>query len=398
MSKKIINKCECGDTFRTKSTMERHKRSGSCSENKKIKRIYKCKNPRCVCTYMRSDHLRRHMMTCKYKTEVNVGGNVEGNVGDAGKNNNGSVDGTQAKKSNLVTLHGDENTVTTQNITINNYNIVPFGTDGIDCLSMVEKIKIFSSRENPLEMIIFKVNLDPLKPEHHNYGYPDDHSGCGILFDGKQWKSERIGLFMQTLIETKQKDLMAIHDQIKDFLTDDKNKRIEVGLMNMGNVIHPRTMIDTRSKKLLVSHLKKHLYNNRTLVRAAIKKTKNDDKMRKNELKVKQKDEKMINEELKDKQKDDELTMIEDGKSTLRDGLTVTDIINIDNENEEKRIKRLALLKEMGIHMLIENEENIKDLKRIEELIETVTKIDDMRSLLLNMTRHIYFGSDFVFN
>ena len=58
------------------------------------------------------------------------------------------------------------NTDDNNNITIK-YNLFPFG-------------------KNPIEIIIIKVHLDPVKIDHHNVGYTDEHSGYGIIFDGKE--------------------------------------------------------------------------------------------------------------------------------------------------------------------------------------------------------------------
>jgi len=114
---------------------------------------------------------------------------------------------------------------------------------------------------------------EPTKLNHHNVGYTDEHSGFGFIYDGEQWLSERIDVIMEILLETKKKDLLKIHDEIKYFLSDDINKTIKGTLDNLNDKLHPRNKIDANSKRILIAHLKKHFCNNKHLVLDAKKHT-----------------------------------------------------------------------------------------------------------------------------
>jgi hypothetical protein len=179
--------------------------------------------------------------------------------------------------SNVKTNKNDTNQINTgsnNKFVIKQYNLLPFGKDGIDCLTTLEKIEIFFSEENPLKMIIEKVNLDPLKLNHHNVGYIDIHSGYGIIFDGDQWIIERIEVILEILLESKEKDLLKIYDELKDFLLDHANDNCKCVLNDINKIINPRNKIDAAAKRIFIGYLKKHLYNNRNLAIDAKKNTK----------------------------------------------------------------------------------------------------------------------------
>ena len=173
---------KCTKTFTKKyNYMKHNERKTPCSilnNNFRITKKHKCKN--CNKKINRKDNYKRHIEKCKKnisikKYNVNSGSNY------------GQI------------INGNNN-----NIIIKNYNLLPFGRDGIECLTTPEKIAIFSSDENPMEMIIIKVNLDPLKINHHNVGYTDEHSGFDIIFDGDEWLTERIEVILEILFESKE--------------------------------------------------------------------------------------------------------------------------------------------------------------------------------------------------
>lgn len=235
--------CEkCFHTFTRKSDYTRHmQRKTPCSYQEDIDNpmSYECK---CGKSFDRKDNFKRHLLTCK-KQNIKMSNNIN------------KIKGNQNK---IINNYGDVNN---NNIIIKNYNLYPFGKDGIDCLTLSDKISIFDSGESPMEMIVIKVNLDPIKLDHHNVGIPDLHSGYGIVYDGQKWRSERISLIMKTLLETKQDDLIKIYEQIKNFFSEDKHNEFKNKIEKLGNIRY----VDTQSMKLLINHLKKNLFNNRNL-------------------------------------------------------------------------------------------------------------------------------------
>ena len=224
----------------------------------------------------------------------------------------------------------------------------PFGKDGVDCLTTPEKIAIFSSDENPMEMIIVKVNLDVNKPNHHNVGIPDLHSGYGIIFDGDKWITERINVIMNVLLDSKEKDLLKIHGEIKDFLSEDVNKTIKDTLGDLNHNLNRGNHIDIKSKKTLIAHLKKHFYSNKNLVIEAKKHTMKELHINNNHNKF---------------------------KNILKDGVTIEDVDN-HIRNKKELENKINNLKEMCRDLL----KLSKEKKNIdEENYDIISKrIDDM--------------------
>jgi len=341
---------KCSKKFIRHGDYDRHlARKTPCTVTKNIDKkikIYKCKY--CDTTSNRIDVIDRHTKTCANNTmEINI------------KNNkNKNKNGTQ------VITTGNYN-----NITIKQYNLFPFGKDGIDCLTTPEKIAIFSSDENPMEMIIVKVNPDSVKINHHNVGYTDEHNGYGIIFDGDSWLTERIDVIMEILFESKEKDLLKIYNEIKDFLSDHDNNTIKNTLDDLNKKINPRNRIDVASKKNLIAHLKKHFYNNRNLVIEAKHQTENN-KTKSNNCKNKL-------------------------KNILKDGFTVEDvdkIIKLKKINDQK----IILKKEMAKDLLYKLDEinNIEKEPTI-KFIDQVTDINILKIIIRLLSKTYCFRNNF---
>ena len=239
----------------------------------------------------------------------------------------------QINKNNIKNnnIHGNNQIISGDNgkIIVKNYNLFPFGKDGVDCLSIPEKITIFSSDENPMEMIIVKVNLDINKPNHHNVGIKDLQSGYGIIFDGDKWLTERISAIMEVLLESKEKDLLKIHDEIKDFLSDDVNKSIKDTLNDLNHNLNRGNHIDIKSKKTLIAHLKKYFYNNRKLAIKFKKHTSNESITDKNSM-------------------NDDNNRFE---NILKKGCTIEDIENHIKNKKQKETK-INVLNDLCSHLL----------------------------------------------
>lgn len=176
------------------------------------------------------------------------------------------------KKCELYIGSIDNSKIDQENNTIINFELSSFGNDGIDCLSNSEKMAIFSSNENLIEMIVFKVNLDPIKINHHNIRIPDNKTGYGIYFNGNRWIMEKISVIMEILLDSKEKDLLKIYEEIKDFFSDNDNENINKQLQYINNVLRRGTEKDIYIKKNWIARLTKHLYNNRNLAIEAEKK------------------------------------------------------------------------------------------------------------------------------
>ena len=134
---------KCTKIFSRKGDYERHiARKTPCTFQKNMRRkpkILWCR--KCKKKFNRIDVYKKHENNCKNKQ---INNKIKQNI--IKKNiNNGQF------------INGDINGGNNQFI-IKNYKLLPFGKDGIECLTTPEKIAIFSSDENP--MIIIKVNLD----------------------------------------------------------------------------------------------------------------------------------------------------------------------------------------------------------------------------------------------
>lgn len=328
-------KCDtCFKVFTKKSTYERHiNRKNPCTfaENidSKIK-IHTCK--KCNKTFNRKDHFIRH-----YKTCTGINSNNQKNI----KNGRDII--------NSQIINGDNS-----KIIIKQYNLFPFSKDGTDCLSIPEKIAIFSSDENPMEMIIVKMNLDVNKPNHHNVGIPDLQSGYGIIFDGDKWITERINVIMEVMLDSKEKDLIKIHNEIKEFLSDDVNESIKDTLNDLNHKLNRGNHIDVKSKKTLIAHLKKHFYNNRNLALEAKKHTNKKLSVNNNNNKF---------------------------KNILREGCTIEDIEN-HIKNKKQLETKINVLRDLCIHLLNKsyNQNNI-DKKNYNLLLNRINELGDVTLL-----------------
>lgn len=344
----VSYKCNnCGKLFNKKFDMDRHiNAKNKCRKNNE-KNVNNNQPKRFICLacekiFGRKDSLIRHEKVCEIKTEHNI----------INKNENINTENNYGNQ-----FFGNIN----GNVIMNNYNLFTFGKDGIDCLTTPEKIAIFFSDENPMEMIIVKVNLDSKKKNHHNVGYTDQHSGYGIIFDGNKWLTERIDIILQILFESKEKDLLKIYDEIKDFLSDDLNGTIRNKLNDLSKAIEPRNKIDLDAKRNLIAHLKKHLYNNRNLALDAKLNT------------------------------DIEIIQIKkpnmyDG--ILKDGISISDI-DKSIRMKKKLSKKLDLRKEMALDLLNKLDSNKIDKTQYVLLVKMINNNSDME--IINVINRLLY-------
>jgi hypothetical protein len=216
----------------------------------------------CEKKFSRADALRRHYQSKKHKTnkvknkkKVNINSNQT-------KYLNKNI---KAKRD--VTIYNNSNNNN------NYYYISPFGKEEINKLTIIEKMSTLLSQENPIIEIILITNLNPDKPEYHNIGYTDLKSGYGIIFNGKTWERKEINTIINELLAAKKNDLFRIKLEINQYLSDEHKKIIEEKLRNVKDNVEPRLEHHVKSKGKLVTNLKTHFYNGRTIIQNAVTKS-----------------------------------------------------------------------------------------------------------------------------
>ena len=250
----------CKKHFYQKSRYNNHiKRAIPCLINKF--EIIENNNFYCeICdkSFDRSDVFKKHKLSelhiCKTKINTTI-------------NTNKSITANNNIKGDVNNMNGNGNVI------IKNYNLYPFAKDGIECLTIPEKVAIFTSEKNPYEMIIIKVNLNPINIDHHNVGIPDLHRSYGMIYNGEEWVTEKTIVILDVLLNSKKDDLLKIHKEIKHWLSDDINESINNTMKKMDNTLNAANPIQIKSKNTLTTHLKKYFYNNRDLALEAQKYT-----------------------------------------------------------------------------------------------------------------------------
>lgn len=267
----ICKRCE--STFDNKIAYVRHiNRKNKCRANKSgsktNKRIVQHYCDVCDKTYSRKDALLQHKKTKLHQNNIKK------------KNSNNKLANNKSKNGSIgaIGINGNKNKIQNKNTiiknqTINNYYVYPFTTESATKLSLHDKVALFSSKENPIVMIVVKTNLNPDYPAYHNVGYKDLNSRYGIIFNGNTWEKKDIQTIMNELLNSKRKDLLKIHEEISQYLSIEDNKNISNVLCDIENTIMPKIDRHTKSKKNLVANLKTHLYNNRNLLTESIKKS-----------------------------------------------------------------------------------------------------------------------------
>lgn len=110
-----------------------------------------------------------------------------------------------AKKTNKI------NTKTTKLVAL-----VPFGHEGINRLTIEDKIEIFFNYNNPVIGILKKTNLNPEFPQYHNIKMKEKQ-----IYDGKKWTETNDDGMALSMVACKHKDLVDIYNEIEEYLTDD---------------------------------------------------------------------------------------------------------------------------------------------------------------------------------
>ncbi len=349
-------KCKkCTAIFVRKGDYKRHMdRKTPCNIFKGMKKkpkIYQCRN--CNYKFNRKDGYDTHMNKCKKISQIQnnaIGDDnaigeiiVKGNSNNNNNNNNNNI----TNNKNIA-------------ITNNYYTITPFCQDGISNLSAQEKFNIFASKENPIITIIVKTNLNKDMPEHHNVGYTDLKSGYGYFFDGKRWQQKIIQQIMNELLESKQKDLIEMHDQIKKLLSDEINDDIKNKLDKIQDLVQPRLDIHVDDKNKLIKNMKTKFYNDRHLVLDAIKHTGNDLSNIENE---------------------------EDYSYMLKEGYTIQDAEILIKKTELKKKIALELL---NIYKSVEQ----KNFQSMKNMIDKTHDYEDLETIIRVLNKSIFLSDD----
>ena len=334
----IEYKCsKCDKSFNTKKDLNRHlNRRKSCDE---IISDFKCEH--CNKKYTRRYNLIRHMEEKHINSKTKNTNNGNNSIGD--KN---------------ISQNGDNNNV---NIT-NQYFLLPFGSYQLEKdLSIEDILAIFSSKCGAIEMIILKTHLNPKLPQYHNCGITDLHVSYGLIYDGASWIFKPITDIMHDLIENGQKKSLELYDKIKNFIQDDIREEIKNDLDDDKYLLYPRhdhDKNDRNAKRELVKHLKPNFYNQRGLVKTAIKNSgKEIIEIKKSET-----------------------------SNILKQGVTFQDI-EAHLKNDEHNKKKLSLKKELAMYILKEHN-NINDFKYFEIMekinkTNTIEHIDILTKLLI---------------
>jgi hypothetical protein len=254
----VVYTCNiCKKSFNKKYLYDKHVnkiRKCNPNENEEIINEFKCKI--CDKRFSRADTLKKHYETKKHNVNKEINKKINTNI--------------ITNKLEHSNIYAKKNVIVGNNNNINNYYISPFGQEEINKLSIIEKMSTLLSQENPIIEIILITNLNPDKPEYHNIGYTDLKSGYGIIFNGKTWERKEINTIINELLAAKKNDLFRIKLEINQYLSDEHKKIIEEKLRNVKDNVEPRLEHHVKSKGKLMTNLKTHFYNGRTIIQDAL--------------------------------------------------------------------------------------------------------------------------------
>lgn len=110
------------------------------------------------------------------------------------------------------------------------YNLVPFAEETMD-LSIIEKIYVLRSRYM-IEALIRCISFSPKRINNHNFFYDDMQSDTGMIFDGIQWRKEKIETMLELMAAVREVDLLNIYKEIQPQLTPEENREIKQRIVN----------------------------------------------------------------------------------------------------------------------------------------------------------------------
>jgi len=110
-------------------------------------------------------------------------------------------------------------------------NIKSYATDGIDSLSLEDKLKILGAAD-PFRMILLKVNLNKNNVSGHNvYLEQLDKKTCQVYQNG-EWIEQNTNTVIGKLTRAKIIDMIAIYGELRDYLRNKSRCKFECYLMN----------------------------------------------------------------------------------------------------------------------------------------------------------------------
>ena len=354
----VIYTCnQCGKKYNRKSSYDNHiNRKMPCqplsinnSKNTPIgftefPMTYCCKD--CDIIFTRKDSLTRHLKSTNHCKKY--------------KQNNSKINNDNIKTNggNVNQIIGDHNSIVINNN--NNYYLLPFGQEEINNLTAEDKLCIFSADDNPIMMIIYKTNLNPDTPEFHNVGYKDLDKGYGYIYDGTFWNQKGIQLIIHELLASKEKDLLKIFDEIKEFLSQDFIENVKKKLYNIKFIVHP-DHLHKKDKKDLVASIRKILYNYRHILCDSMKKIPGKPKESTTKYKI-------------------------TDEERLKEGVTP--------EIMGKLIKRKKIKKEIALDLLdkISDDINKNQYQILKNIIDKMENSNDLEIVIRLLTKSYYFG------
>ena len=312
MVKHVCQKCK--SVFDKKSVYDIHlARRTDCRLDKK-RTVAKHMCEHCDKVLSRKDSLVRHLKTCTVKIQndniniikaknikannnkniktkniktksiktknINANNNKNANNKHNKNANNKNINNKNANNKNNKTINiknknsnnknsNNKNT----NITINNNIQLPIMVkqSHLNALSPDEEYAIFNSKDNPMMMMVALTHLAKDKPQYHNIGYNDNHSGAGHEFNGKKFVKKPITQVVRNVQECRLKDLEDLYNEIKEFFTDEVNKSIEDKLTDLNNMLLGKTQRDANKLRSLTKNIKNIMHSNRNLFQEVYK-------------------------------------------------------------------------------------------------------------------------------
>lgn len=347
------HKCpKCSKIFKQKSHLNKHLNN----KNPCINNINKLKCEHCDKLYSRKDSLKRHMDKIHIgvnKNKLNVNNNhINNNTGNINIHNNNIT----IKNNNNI--HDDSDY----------FFVYPFGKEEIDKLTADDKLKFFTSQDDPIMMIFIKTNINPDFPEYHNVGYFDTKCGYGCIYNGNTWLKKRINSIVDNIICSKHKHLFNIGESVKSILGYTQNDFVDTVLGDIKRIAEPIDEFDIKCRKKLENNIKTNLYNNKHLANESIKKTN------------KSNNDKIILDRKVDIDHDDMKKLL--GNMTIEEFREKFEIYN----------RAISLKKSLAIHLLnrIKHiDESNYDL--INDKINNTIKLEDINIIIKSLNRCLFF-------
>jgi hypothetical protein len=106
------------------------------------------------------------------------------------------------------------------------FKLKTYATDGIDSLSLKDKLEILASK-SPVMTIILKVNFNPDNPSSHNIYQDELESGNTKVYSDGEWVELNTNYVMHKVIKSKIIDLVMIFCELKAYLRDKTRIKLE---------------------------------------------------------------------------------------------------------------------------------------------------------------------------